>query len=266
MKFTKYHIAGKDYIYCPDKTDFGNLTADCILSICDRFRGAGADGIFTFHQTSSKTSLIKGFKQNGECMRNFSSASFCALFELFLTEGITEHTFTSENGQFFTVKTDISEENPVFSCTLDDIHTDGIFGTSDRKTEIGNRILTITPVSIHGIYAVHFTDCRDKLNKNYLGQHISKNSLFGKEASLILTEKTDVNSFDISFYENKTGCPRPGLSAFAAVGLAACRNGIGKYNEEISVSYNDNTVKIICNSADSVTIKCPCERVFEGKI
>ena len=266
MKFTKYHIAGKAYIYCPDKTDFGILTADSILGICDGFRGAGADGIFTFCQTSSKTSLIKGFAQNGECIRNFSSASICAFFELFLTEGITEHTFTSENGQFFTVKTDFSEENPVFSCTLEDIHTNGIFGTSDRKTEIGNRILTITPVSLCEIFTVHFTSCRDKLNIAYLGQHISGNSLFGKKANMILAEPDDKNSFNISFYENNTGCPRPGLSAFAAVGLAACRNGIGKYNEEISVSYNGNTVRIICNSADSVTIKCTCERVFDGKL
>lgn len=266
MNFTKYNIAGKDYIHCPDETAFGNLPDNGILSICDRFRGAGADGIFTFCKVSAKTSLIKGFSDNGDIMRNFSSASICAFFEQFLATGITEHTFSSETGQNFTVKADISEEKTVFSCTLKSPAEDSFRRISNRKTEIGNRILTITPVSIHGIYAVHFTDCRDKLNKNYLGQHISKNSLFGKEASLILTEKTDVNSFDISFYENKTGCPRPEVSAFAAVGLAACRNDICRYGDEIFVTCNGNTVKATCNSPESVTIKCTCERVFEGKI
>lgn len=266
MNFTKYHIAGKDYIYCPDNSNFRNLSENCILNICDRFRGAGADGIFTFCKVSAKTSLIKGFSDNGDIMRNFSSASICAIFEQFLTTGITEHTFSSENGQKFTVKSDISEENNLFFCTIEAQATDGIFRETNRKTEIGNRILTITPVRLHSIYTVHFTDCRDKLNKDYLGQHISKNSLFGKEANLILAETVGENSFDISFYENNTGCPRPAISAFGAAALAACRNGIGKYNEEISVICNGNTVKIICNSTDSVTIKCTCERVFEGKI
>ncbi len=266
MNFTKYHIAGKDYIYCPDKSDFGNLTENSILSICDRFRGIGADGIFSFYQNSSKTSIIKGFSKNGECMRDFSSASICTLFELFLTTDITEHTFLSENGQKITAKSDISKENNLFSCTIEAHTADGIFRETNRKTEIGNRILTITPVHLHGIYTVHFTDCPKMLNIDYLGQHISKNSLFRKKANLILAENTDVNSFEFSFYENNTGCPRPAISAFGAVGLAACRNAICNYGDEISVTCNGNTVKVICNSPDSVTIKCTCERVFEGKI
>ncbi len=266
MDFTKYHIAGKDYIYCPDKSDFGNLTESSILSICDRFRGVGANGIFSFYQNSLKTSIIKGFSENGECMRNFSSASICTLFELFSTAGITEHTFLSENGQKFTVQTDISAENNLFSCTIEAHTADGIFKKTNRKTEIGNRILTITPVRLHSIYTVHITDCREKLNLGYLGQHISKNSLFRKEANLILAENTDVNSFEFSFYENKTGCSRPELSAFAAVGLAACRNAICNYGDEISVTCNGNTVKVTCHNPESVTIKCTCERVFEGII
>ena len=266
MHFTKYHIAGKDYIYCPDKTDFENLRENRITSICDRHKGVGADAIFTFYQISSKTSIIKGFSANGNCMQNFSSASICALFEQFSTTGVDEHSFLSENGQIFNVKADNYGENPVFSCTLADILTAGIFGSAGRKTEIGNRILTITPVSICGIYTVHFTSCRDKLNTAYLGQHISRNSLFGKRANLILAEETDVNSFDISFYENSTGCPRPEISAFAATALAACRNDICRYEDDIYVTCCDNTVNVICHTTEAVTVKCTCEKAFEGKL
>lgn len=266
MNIIKYHIAGKDYIYCPDKNDFGKLAGNSILHICHRLKGAGADGIFSFQQNSSKISIIKGFSENGECMQNFSSASICALFDLFLTTGVTEHTFLSENGQKLTAKTDISEGNPVFSSTIEDIYTEGIFGTSKRKTEIGNRILTITPVSLYGIYAVHFTDSREKLNTAYLGQNISKNSFFAKKANLILAERSNTNSFDISYYENNTGCPRPELSAFAATALAACRCGICKYGNEISVTSFGNTVSVICLTPDAIAVKCTCEKVFEGKI
>ena len=83
---------------------------------------------------------------------------------------------------------------------------------------------------------------------------------------MILAKATGRNSLDISYYENNTGCPRPEVSAFAAAALAACRNGISNYGEYISVTCNGNTIAVICHSPDTVTIKCSCERVFEGKI
>lgn len=266
MHFTKYHISGKDYIYCPEKNDFEKLTKNTITGICNRHSGVGADGIFTFYQNSSKTSIIKGFNQSGECMRNYSSAAICALFELFLTAGVTEHTFLSENGSKFAVKTDNSASPPAFFCKLTSALSDGIFGTKAEKTEIGNRILTVTPVNLHGIYAVHFTECSSKLDISYLGQHISKHSLFKKSGNLILAEKTDKNSLNISFYENGTGCPRPEISAFAATALAACRNKSLNYGEEADVSCNGNAVFITCETQDTVTIRCTCKRAFEGEI
>ena len=266
MQFRKYHISGKDYIYCHDKNAFENLTKNRITGICDRHRGAGADGIFTFYQNSPKTSIIKGFSSNGECMRNSSSASICALFELFLTTGVTEHIFSSPNGDKFAAKTDISASEPVFLCKLTYPAADGIFSLENRRTEIGNRILTVTPVSLHGIYAVHFTECRDKLDIGYLGQHISRNSLFRKEGNLILAEFTDKSSLNISFYENGTGCPRPEISAFAATALAACRNGSFSFGEEIAVSCNSNTVFVTCETEEEISISCSCEMVFDGNM
>ena len=266
MNFTKYHIAGKDYIYCSEKNNFDNLTEAAVKAICDRHKGIGTDGIFTFDNICPKTSNIRGFNQIGKCMRDFSSASICTFFETVLSSDITERTFLSANGQKTFVKTDFSANSHAFSCTLQTCTEGGIFSAVGRKTEIGNRILTLTPVYLHSIYTVHFTDCKERLNSDYLGQHISENSLFGKEASLILAEYSGKNSFNIDFYENSTGCPRPEISAFGATALAACRNDICKYGETISVSCNDSTVSIICSNAESVTIKCTCEKVFEGKI
>ncbi len=266
MHFVKYHISGKDYIYCPDKNAFEKLTENSIKKICHRHKGVGADGIFTFYQNSPKTSIIRGFGQNGECMQNFSSASVCALFELFLTADVTEHTFLSENGCKFAVKTGISDSQPVFFCSLTSASADGIFGTPSRKTEIGNRILSVTPVDLHGIYTVHFTECRDKLDIDYLGQHISKHSLFRKAGNLILAEYTDKDALEISFYENTTGCPRPEISAFAATALAACRNKSLNYGDRVKISCNGSTAFVTCEADNHITAECTCQKVFEGEI
>ncbi len=266
MDFTKYHISGRDYIFIPDGNDFGRLSEADIIRLCDRQKGVGADGIFTFHQNNPKTGHLRGFCKNGNIMRDFSSVSICAVFEAFLTANIAEYSFLSENGHKITVNTAFSEKNPIFFCTIDIPPADGIFKETGRKTEIGNRILTITPVDIAGIYAVHFTECRDKLNIHYLGQHISSNSLFRKEANLILAQKNGEHSFEISFYENSTGCSRPDLSAFAGTALAACKNGVCNFKDAISVSCNNNTLEVICHSPESITVKCTCEKVFTGRI
>lgn len=267
MEFTKYNISGKDYIFTKDKSAFEKLTKTDITTLCNRQKGIGADGIFTFYQNDTKMPAFKGFTENGEIMHDFSSASICAVFEEFCKASITKISFLPENGRNFSVKTEFSADSPEFFCELErDSPPAEIFQAVHRKTEIGNRILTITPVSLHSIYAVHFTECREKLDIKYLGEHISCNSLFKKKASLILTEQKGSDSFDISYYENMTGCPRPRISAYGAVALAACRNGYCNYEDEITVSCNSNNVFVICHSPENITIRCTCKKVFTGNI
>lgn len=266
MNFSKYHIAAKDYIFTEDSELLFNTDKADIIRLCDRQKGIGADGIFTTHKNNVKTSFLRGFNQNGQHMRDFSSASICAFFELFSTTTTDSYTFLSENGTKNTVKMSKQSNPTQFIFSFENIPTEGIFNQINRKTEIGNRILTITPVILQSIYTVHFSDCRDKLNLEYLGCNISKNSLFRKSANLILAQPIATNSFDINFYENKTGCHRPVLSAYAATALSACKNGICKFGDEISVFCDNNKVKVICHDTKNVTVECSCEKVFSGNI
>lgn len=264
MNFTKYHIAGKDYIFIAGENDFSRLQKNSISSLCNRHKGIGAEGIFTFNKNQGKMSLLRGFTQNGDIMQNFSSASICGFFEQFLLTTATEYTFSSESGINYTVNAIKSDSKALFGAYLKSSQTEGIFSTTNRKTEIGNRILTVTPIELISIYAVHFSDCKEKLQLSYLGHHISHNSMLKKSASLILAQETDKNTFDISFYENSTGNSRPDISAFAATALAACKNSICRFGDEISVSYSNNKVDVICFSEKNVYIKASCERVFLG--
>ena len=266
MEFIKYHIAGKSYIFIPDEDNFEKLTKTDIINLCHNEKGAGADGIFTCNKNSLKIGHLRGFDKNGNIMRDFSSASICAVFEPFSFTHASEWSFLSDSEHKITVKTAFREDYRIFSCLIETPESEGIFREIRRKTEIGNRILTITPVNLHSICAVHFSECREKLDIRYLGQHISDNSLFRKEANLIIAEKTSPCSFDISFYENKSACPRPTLSAFAATALAACKNGICRYGEEIAVACGINIVTVICHCSEAVSVECTCQKVFLGLI
>ena len=143
---------------------------------------------------------------------------------------------------------------------------DTLYKEVKRKTEIGNRILSVTPVSIFSSYGIHFSDNRKLLNLEYLGKHFSANSIFHKSANLILAEKTDANTFCIDFYENKTGCSRCSISAFASVGLAACRDGLCEYNKEITVITENASVRVTCLSHNTVKAESTVIRVCDGTL
>ncbi|MBR3766974.1 MAG: hypothetical protein IKL10_01875 [Clostridia bacterium] len=266
MKFNKFFCAGKDYIFLSEENSFSEIEKLDIRLLCDRQRGIGADGIFALKQNNSKNSQIRGFLQNGEIMRDYSTASICAAFAINSNESFGECVFSCENNEFFTLFSDSGGKNPLVSCDLGKGNFDIRHPAIMRKTEIGNRILTLTALELHGIHTVHFSENKDNLDTEYFGSRISVNSLFGKKADFIIAQRFSKNSFDINYYENKTGNPRPTVSAFAATALAACKTGKANYNEEMRVTCNNNTVYVFCREDNSVVIQCTATRIFEGEI
>ncbi len=264
MKFTKYFIAGKDYLLVPDINCHEAICSNRAITLCDRTAGVGADGIFTFQQNNTKNIEISGLLQNGQIMRDFSSASICACFDTFSKTDVTNLTFSFENQAFSELNCDFSGDTAQIFCRIPPTGTGKATDCINRRTEIGNRILTVTAVELSGIHGVHFSQCRNLLDINYLGRHFSRNSLFNKQADFILAQKTDDNTYEIDFYENCTGNPRPTACAFMSVALASIRTGQQKYNEKLHIVNAGNCVSIVCRSDESFDITCDIRRVFTG--
>lgn len=256
MNFTKYFIAGKDYILL--RSLEGHLHADIkkASALCDRHQGVGADGIFSFWQNGDKIVQISGLLNNGQIMRDFSSASICACFDRFSESHAADITFTTKNEVISEIKCDFSGNIPRIFYRIPSVPGSAACGHINRRTEIGNRILTVTSACFSGLHGVHFSDCRQSLDINYLGRHFSRNSLFCKKADFIIAQKTDCNTYEIDFYENGTGCPRPTLSVFVATTLAAIKTGRQKFHDEINVISGENKVSLICHSETEAEISC----------
>lgn len=262
MDFEKILIAGKDYIYFPsgDKVDL--LSKEELIYLCDRRKGIGGDGIFTFAKNTPKTRQIQAFLQNGELMRDLSSIEICAVFSSFLNPLTAKYEIEEVFGKKIRIFGEENISEASFSREFDDTDTDDY---TLKKTEIGNRILTLTKIKLHGTHTVHFTECIDSLSIDYFGRHISVNSFFGKKADISIAQKISNNTFLVKHYENNSGSPYPTVSALAAVALSACKTGYARYNEEIHIICNDTDIYAFCNKNNSCVIQGKIKRIFTGK-
>lgn len=264
MNFTKYFIAGKDYLL----TSYENLCEytrnNEAVALCDRVKGAGADGIIAFQQNNPKNTQIRGLLSNGQIMRDFSSALICACFDAFLKTDAVNSAITLKNEVISEANCNFSEDKALIFCQFSPPARSFPADTINRRTEIGNRILTVTPIHLSGIHGIHFSQCKNQLNINYLGEHFSRNSLFGKQADFILAQKSDCNTYEFDFYENGTGCPRPTASAFMSVALAAIKTGQQNFNETINIISNGNCAEIICRDEKSFEVICEVRKILGG--
>lgn len=266
MNFIKLFTAGRDYIFLNDKNAFDKINYTDAVGLCDRKKGIGADGIFALLQKDGKNSQIKGFWCNGEIMQDFSAASICAAFVLLCEKNIKAHTFSCENRSFFTVSDRLSDNEALVSCDMGKGEFRLKYPAIKRKTQLGNRILTLTAVKLHGIHTVHFSECKDMLNLSYLGEKVSRSSLFEKSADLMLCQKNGDNLLEIDYYENSTGYPYPVPSAFSAAALCACKTGESEYDEEIRIKCKDSEVFVVCKENDDTALQCGVRKIFAGEL
>lgn len=263
MKFIKLFAAGQDYIILKDCSALDYLTADDIKMLCDRQKGIGAEGILSFYQNNAKISQIRGFLQNGKTMRDFSTASVCAAFTLFSEKRLTHQEFSAENHTVFTVSEHFSEKSGTVFCDMGKADFNLKYPASERKTQLGNRILTLTAAKLHSLHTLHFSECKDKLNLSYLGEKVSSNSLFQKKADLILAEEREV-CFDIDYYGKDFSSPP--LSAYGFTALCACKTERADYDTEIKITHKDSEAYAVCKKNGSIMMRCAVREIFRGKI
>ena len=263
MKFTKYYLSGYDLIFIENEKDFYRLNKDSAKLMCDRSRGVGAEGIFTIKQKEGKMHQIEGFCKNGESMRDFSSASICASFVQFLRGEACRCLSGDEKSSFFTVFESSAGNTANVCCDMGCGDFKLKYPAVDRKTQLGNRILTLTAVNLHGIHTVHFSEDKNRLNLFYLGERTSENSLFEKRADLTLAQQVEYNQFCIDYY-NKDGF-HPSHSVFASVALCACKTDRCKFNEEIEISVGQEKVFAVCEENGRVIVQCEVQKVYSGE-
>lgn len=266
MHFYKLSALGQDYIFLDGKDAFGKISELDIKHICNRTAGVGASGIFALNQKEAKKVQIRAFCKDGEIMRDLSTASICAALGAKITSGTGEAEILSENSRYFTCLSACEDGSSLISCDMGKGTTGINSGTCERKTELGNRILTLTPVFTSGSFAIHFSECMNSLNFKYLSEKTGSLTLFGKNTSLILAEKTEMNSYVLSQMLERGNNIIPYAGAFTATALAACKTGRSTYSEEIKFTCGEYEAYTVCKEDESVILHTSAQIAYEGNI
>lgn len=262
MHFYKLSALGQDYMFFDGSVAEEGLGKRDIKAICDRTLGAGAMGIFVINQKEPENAQIRGFCENGENMRETSTALICACLGANIAtdgkiaeikggnKGISARLFPSED-EFQTVICDIKATDCDFT---------------ERKTELGNRILTLTHIRTTGDYLIHFTGCMDLLNFTYMSQKAAALSSYGQSPSLLLVEKVNRNHFRVSRMLHNDRYIVPFAGGFAAAAVYLCNSHRCGFSDEIKIECGDFSAYAVCKEDNSVMLYAKAGIIYEGNI
>lgn len=262
MHFIKIAALGQDYIFSDGKDAYENITEADIMRMCNRVSGAGATGIFAINQNTPENVQIRAFDKNGKIMRESSTALICACLGANIATGI-KSTETLCKKTSFSTRIFPSDDNiqPIV-CQL----TVSGDKTYERKTELGNRILSVVPVCTSGTYLVHFSECMKLLNFSYLSENAAAVTRYGKNPYLILAQQTERNHLKLSRVLDDGEYIIPYAGGFMAAALAACYSGRCNFSEEIRLGCENYEAYAVCKEDNTVMLHTCAEIIYEGNI
>lgn len=266
MKFRKFLCAGQDIIFIGNENYLPCLDERNKKRLCDRQKGIGGNGIVCFEKNCPKMPRIKAFDKNGLSMPDVSSALICAVLEQNMVNGCNVLEIVGEKQSFFAMINEINGRFYDVTCAYENLSEQSFNSIINRRTELGNRILTLTYAYTSAHYAVHFSSDMSCLDIKYISDKTRKNSIFRKSAELLVAEKTGMNSYVMSKQQINDECAYPSVGAFAAVAVAACKDGKSRYSEEIKVSCEGYDVYVFVKDENSFSVHTRAEFIYEGEI
>lgn len=264
MHFYKLSALGQDYIFADDEEAFFKLSREDVKLLCDRAAGVGATGIFCVYQKEAENTEIRAFYQNGDNMREMSTASICGILGLKITKGEDACEIFSEKSRFSGCLSASDEKFSLVSCDTGKGSVSLFKDMCERKTHLGNRILTLTPVSTPDSYAVHFSGDAKSINLKYLAEKTRELTLFGKGTSLIVAEEKERNTFSLCRMLEENEYIIPFAGGFSAVAFAACKTGRSRFGDEITLYCEDYKAYAVVKEDSSVTLHTQAHMAYEG--
>lgn len=261
-KFWKYHAIGNDFIIMDD-ADFSGLDA---ISLCDRHKGIGADGILLYRPHSSLAAEMIIINSDGSIAEMCGNGLRCFAHWLRAEKGINKSKYAILTGR------------GTLSCSFDDTTTDvvsvelgSVTQNSMRQTQmnyngivcnvftanVGNNHLVVVPM--HAVSKEHAAD---------IAEHIEYASLFNEEVNVEVVYAIDpeLHLAHSVVYERGVGFTLGCGTGAAAIYAVLSTRLFDEKESTWKIRFPGGTVSLCGDINNSIQLSGEAVNVYHGEI
>ena len=216
IPFIKIQNAGNDYIYLDKNSLSGKRIAKSSLArkICDRHRGAGADGIFVVDKISSNSAQVEMYNSDGSSMEfcgNGVRGASLYLRDKFKSRAKSFYVYTSSHEYEIVIVKRLASKQQArlrIGSPSFDISAIGLPGRVknslgiELNTQYGNRILYC--VAMPNPHAVIFVDSFD-FEWQKEGAAIENHAIFKNKTNVMFTRVDSKSKLAVMPWERGAG-------------------------------------------------------------
>ena len=273
IKFAKLQSCGNDYIFI-ENFDSGITAPESLcVSLCDRHRGVGGDGIALIERSDIADAKMRSFNRDGSEGKMAGNNIRCVGKYLYdhgyvkserisveTSSGVKRLKLFLRDGKVNSVSVDMGGAD--FSAGAVPIKTDAK-ELVNTPISIGGETYTATCLSVGNPHCVVFSDEIDGLDLEKLGPEFEYAELFPQRVNTEFVRVVDQNTLRLRVWERGSGETLSCGTGACAAAAAAVRLGLCAHETDITVKMPGGDLTVNCRES-RVILTGGAESVFEG--
>ena len=273
IKFAKLQSCGNDYIFI-ENFDSGITAPESLcVSLCDRHRGVGGDGIALIERSDIADAKMRSFNRDGSEGKMAGNNIRCVGKYLYDHGYVKSERISVETASGVKRLKLFLRDGKVNSVSVDMGGADFSAGAVPIKTDakelvntpisIGGETYTATCLSMGNPHCVVFSDEIDGLDLEKLGPEFEYAELFPQRVNTEFVRVADQNTLRLRVWERGSGETLSCGTGACAAAAAAVRLGLCAQGADITVKMPGGDLTVNCRDG-RVILTGGAESVFEG--
>ena len=274
IPFIKMHGCGNDYVYVDCfKTEIKDPES-LAVSIADRHKGVGGDGLVLICPSSVANAKMRMFNLDGSegkmcgnairCVAKYlSDSGYVSANELTVEtlSGIKTLVLKKQNGLVESVTVNMGKA----SVEPKSLPINALTPYIDKKYSVGGSDYDITCVSMGNPHCVTVVSEPDDIDIQKIGPLFERDGLFPERVNTEFIKVTAKNRIKMRVWERGSGETLACGTGACAAAFACVLNGLCERNADITVDLLGGKLYISVKDDDTVFMTGEAKKVFDGE-